>query len=106
MRRPAHEQVVDVGGRGAVFEGGRELRKQVGIAHRLEEAHADLPGRKRVAAGHAIVVSPSDRESRDGDGRRLFECHGPLLRGGVDRNAAEQSAPKRTAHTILRVVGG
>src|SRR2546422_1474142 len=68
------------------------------IADGLEQAEADLPGGKRVAAADAIVVGPSHREARDGDGRRLFECHGPLLRGGAHPNAAQQGAPKRTAH--------
>src|SRR2546422_4799465 len=68
------------------------------IADGLEQAEADLPGGKRVAAADAIVVGPSDREARDGDGRRLFECHGPLLRGGAHPYAAQQGAPKRTAH--------
>src|SRR5436309_2348544 len=98
MGRPADEQVVDLRGRRAVFERRRELREQVRIADGLEQAEADLPGGKRVAAADAIVVGPSDREARDGDGRRLFECHGPLLRGGAHPNAAQQRAPKRTAH--------
>src|SRR5690242_20781843 len=54
--RPAYEQIVYFGGRRAVFERRRELREYVRVPHRLEQADAQLAGRKRVAAGHAIVV--------------------------------------------------
>src|SRR5439155_21990995 len=49
-RRPAHEQIVDLGGGLAVFEYGRQLREQIGLSRRLEQAHADLPGWEAVAA--------------------------------------------------------
>src|SRR2546422_10154745 len=37
LRRPAHQEIVDLGGGLAVCEGGRQLREQVGVARRLEQ---------------------------------------------------------------------
>jgi len=98
LRRPAHEQVVDVGDRRTAVQRRGHLCEQVGAADRLEQAQPDLAGRERIGAGHATVVGAPYREAGDRDGRRLLERDHPLLRCCADRYAANQNAAQCTAH--------
>src|SRR2546422_4331404 len=101
LRSPAYEEIVDLRGCLAALERGRQLREQIGLSHRLEQTHADLPGREAVAAGDPVVVGTADREARHRYGLRLLKRHCALLRRGPNGNAAEQRATQRTAHGFL-----
>src|SRR2546426_3922839 len=105
LRRPAHEQVVDLRGCLPALECGRQLCEQIGLSHRLEQTDADLPGREAGAAADPVVVGTAHREPRHRDGLRLLERDRRALGRGTCRTAAEQYATERIAHASSDAVG-